>query len=42
MFIVPNEADAAYRPALDALIASSDLAAWIWSPGNEPMPALPV
>ncbi|WID99913.1 DUF1173 domain-containing protein (plasmid) [Bosea vestrisii] len=42
MFIVPNEADAAYRLALDALVASSDLPAWIWSRGDEPMPALPV
>ncbi|AOO84988.1 DUF1173 domain-containing protein [Bosea vaviloviae] len=42
MFVVPREADAAYRLALDALIASSDLSAWTWSPGDEPMPALPV
>lgn len=41
MFIVPNEADAAYRMALDALIETSDLPAWIWAPGDEPMPALP-
>jgi hypothetical protein len=41
MFIVPNEADAAYRMALDALIETSDLPAWIWAPGDEPMPVLP-
>ncbi len=41
MFIVPNEADAAYRMTLDALIETSAIPAWIWSPGDEPMPALP-
>jgi hypothetical protein len=41
MFIVPNEADAAYRMAFNALIETSDLQAWTWSPGDEPMPALP-
>jgi len=40
MFIVSSEADAAYRSALDALIESSDMSAWIWSPGED-MPALP-
>lgn len=41
MFVIPAEADAAYRMALDALIESSAFPAWIWSPGDEPMPDLP-
>ncbi|PZN94118.1 MAG: hypothetical protein DCF30_20830 [Hyphomicrobiales bacterium] len=41
MFVIPTDADAAYRTALDALIETSEIAAWIWSPGEEPMPALP-
>lgn len=41
MFVIPAESDAAYRLSLDALIEASDLPAWTWSTGEEPMPALP-
>ncbi len=41
MFVIPNEADAAYRTALDDLIDASAIPAWTWSPGDEPMPELP-
>ena len=32
----------AYRTALEALVAESDMTAWVWKAGVEEMPALPI
>ena len=42
LYIVPPDASASYQAELDALIADSALDAWIWRPGAESMPALPL
>lgn len=41
MYIVPPDADNAYRDALDALIGQSKVASWIWAAGETEMPPLP-
>ena len=42
MYLVPPDADDAYRTVLEALVAESDMAAWVWKAGVEEMPALPI
>lgn len=41
MYIVPDNADAAYRAALDALVAGSGMSAWLWDIREGAMPDLP-
>ncbi|SDR63800.1 Protein of unknown function [Rhizobiales bacterium GAS113] len=41
MYIVPPNADDAYRAALDELTNESQMATWIWAPGEADMPPLP-
>lgn len=40
LYVVPPGVDEAYRGALDGLVASSDLAPWVWDAG-EALPPLP-
>jgi hypothetical protein len=42
MYIIPPDAEPAYRAALDELIAASDMTAWVWSAGEDAMPPLPL
>lgn len=42
MYVVPPDADGAHRLALEALVADSEMAAWVWKAGVEEMPALPI
>lgn len=42
LYLVPDDADPAYRDALGALIAESGMAAWVWEIGEGGMPALPI
>lgn len=41
MYIVPDDADAAWHEALDGIIEESGMPAWVWEIANGPMPALP-
>ena len=41
MYIVPPNADDAYRAALAELTNESEMAAWIWTAGEAAMPPLP-
>ena len=41
MYIVPPDADDAYRDALHALVPQSAMLSWIWDPGKAAMPPLP-
>lgn len=41
LYIVPDDADPAYRAALDALVAESGMSAWVWDIREGAMPALP-
>ena len=42
MYVVPPDADDAYRAALEALTSESEMAAWVWNAGVDVMPALPI
>ena len=42
MYIVPAEADQAYRETLAELTAKSGIASWVWSAAEGSMPALPL
>ncbi len=41
MYIVPDDADSAYREILSRQISESEMASWIWDIANGPMPDLP-
>ena len=41
MYVVPPDADGAHRLVLEALVADSEMAAWVWKAGVEEMPTLP-
>ncbi len=41
LYLVPPSAGDDYGQALDGLIQTSDLAAWVWKTGEQTMPALP-
>lgn len=41
MYLVPDDADAAFRERLEELIGESGMPAWIWDIAAEPMPDLP-
>ena len=41
MYVVPPDADEAYRAALKELIGESAMTAWVWNAGIDEMPALP-
>lgn len=41
MYVLPVSASEDYIATMDALIAESSLASWVWRVGDEPMPALP-
>lgn len=41
MYVVPDDADAAYRDAQSELIAGSEMASWIWDIAGGAMPDLP-
>lgn len=41
LYLVPDDADAAWRRALDELIAESGMAAWVWEIAAGPMPDPP-
>lgn len=42
LYIVPPEANDAWRTEFDALLEGSDLDAWVWEPGKDTMSGLPV
>ncbi|PRF30694.1 DUF1173 domain-containing protein [Burkholderia multivorans] len=42
LYVVPADVSSAYQSELDALIAESELDSWIWRPGTEVMPPLPL
>jgi hypothetical protein len=42
MYVVPPDADEAYRAALEELTAESEMTAWVWNAGVDEMPALPI
>ena len=42
MYVVPDDADADYRTAFDALIAESGMESWVWDIREGAMPALPI
>ena len=42
MYIVPPDADDAYRTALDELTSESTMTAWVWNAGVADMPPLPI
>ncbi|WP_157016849.1 DUF1173 domain-containing protein [Mesorhizobium xinjiangense] len=41
LYLMPDDADAAFRERLDELIGESDMPAWVWDIANGPMPNLP-
>ncbi|MGK6316872.1 DUF1173 domain-containing protein [Neorhizobium sp. DT-125] len=41
LYVVPPEADSKVRATIDAVIAGSSVAAWIWDAGKGAMPELP-
>lgn len=41
LYIVPDDADAAFREKLEELIGESGMAAWVWDIAGGPMPELP-
>jgi hypothetical protein len=41
LYVVPDDADAAFRERLEELIGESGMAAWVWDIGRGPMPDLP-
>jgi hypothetical protein len=41
LYLVPADADAAYRRKLEELIGESGMPAWVWDIAAEPMPDLP-
>lgn len=41
LYLVPDDADAAFRETLDELIEESGMPAWLWDIGSGPMPDLP-
>ena len=41
MYIVPDDADGAYRETLDLLVSESEMDSWIWDIAEGPMPDLP-
>lgn len=42
MYIAPDDADADYRTALEALIAESGMTSWVWDVREGAMPSLPI
>ena len=42
MYVVPPDADEAYRAALEELTGESEMTAWVWNAGVDEMPALPI
>lgn len=42
MYIVPDDADSAYRESLDLLVSESGMDSWIWDIGEGAMPVLPL
>jgi hypothetical protein len=42
MYIVPPNADEAYRAALAELTNESEMTAWVWTAGDAAMPPLPI
>ena len=42
MYVVPPDADEAYRTALEELTGESEMAAWVWNAGVDEMPTLPI
>lgn len=42
IYIVPNDADVAYRETLALLISESGMASWTWDIAAGPMPGLPL
>ncbi|RXV64141.1 DUF1173 domain-containing protein [Burkholderia stabilis] len=42
LYVVPADALSGYQAELDVLISESELDAWIWRPGVEAMPPLPL
>ena len=42
MYVVPPDADEAYRAALEELTGESEMAAWVWNAGVDEMPTLPI
>ncbi len=41
LYLVPDDADAAFRESLEELIGESGMPAWVWDLGSGPMPDLP-
>lgn len=41
LYLVPDDADAAFRERLEELIGESGMPAWVWDIGSGPMPDLP-
>jgi hypothetical protein len=41
MYLVPDDADPAWRAALEELIGESSMPAWVWDIASGPMPDLP-
>jgi hypothetical protein len=41
LYLVPDDADAAFRERLDELTGESGMPAWMWDIGSGPMPPLP-
>ena len=42
MYVVPPDAEEAYRAALEELTGESEMTAWVWNAGVDEMPALPI
>ena len=42
MYVVPPDADEAYRRALEELTDESEMTAWVWNAGVAEMPPLPI
>lgn len=42
LYVVPADVSSGYQSELDTLIAESELDSWIWRPGTEVMPPLPL
>jgi hypothetical protein len=41
LYLVPDDADAAFRERLEELIGESSMAAWVWDIASGPMPDFP-
>ena len=42
MYLVPPDANEAYRAALKELTGESEMTAWVWNAGVDEMPDLPI